>query len=237
MEDRSEDEIYAATATTIISIMSALKKKKQQERNLWSKLKWKQQLPYSPTSIFPKSAVFVCWNAKECILYFSEIRSVGSLQEETTYLYEILMNISSIRILLNDGLPTMICTNCMELTHAFYKFQQQCNHSQELLDGFILSANIDLQEPSDKDVKLFDLDVNLASTTPLLFDEVQNEVAQIADELLLHRGTSYLLAVSESLCRFDRDLSATVHYLSTVPRISTFLNLSANIELFKKRID
>ncbi|KAF5276900.1 hypothetical protein FQA39_LY06451 [Lamprigera yunnana] len=116
---------------------------------------------------------------------FSEIRSVGSLQEETTYLYEILMNISSIRILLNDGLPTMICTNCMELTHAFYKFQQQCNHSQELLDGFILSANIDLQEPSDKDVKLFDLDVNLASTTPLLFDEVQNEVAQIADELLL----------------------------------------------------
>ncbi|KAF5304489.1 hypothetical protein FQA39_LY09685 [Lamprigera yunnana] len=37
MKDRSEDKIYAATATTIISIMSALKKKKQQKRNLWAK--------------------------------------------------------------------------------------------------------------------------------------------------------------------------------------------------------
>ncbi|KAF5300611.1 hypothetical protein FQR65_LT09143 [Abscondita terminalis] len=117
---------------------------------------------------------------------FSEIQNEDNLKVESMSLYEILTNISSIRILADDGLPTMICTNCMELAHASFKFQQQCNRSQEILEGCILHAKVcELQDQSDKnEEKVYNLDPNLLSTNQVLLSD-PCEVNEITDELML----------------------------------------------------
>uniref|UniRef100_A0A1Y1L2X6 Protein krueppel n=1 Tax=Photinus pyralis TaxID=7054 RepID=A0A1Y1L2X6_PHOPY len=104
---------------------------------------------------------------------FSEIQNVESLEEESTFLYEILMNISSIRVLANDGLPTTICTNCMELAHTSFKFQQQCNRSQEILEKYILHAKAGGEQSEavkDEEVLNF-LDANVSSSTRALVSD------------------------------------------------------------------
>lgn len=109
---------------------------------------------------------------------FSQIHNDDSLEEESTYLYEILMNICSITVLANDGLPTTVCTNCMELAHTSFKFQQQCNRSQEILEKYVLHTKVgDGQSDPTADVEvlnLFDASVS-SSNHGLLSDECETE--------------------------------------------------------------
>lgn len=46
-----------------------------------------------------------------------------SLRNKTTVL----------QIEVDDGFPNLICTMCMNMAHTAFKFQQQCNKSQEIL--------------------------------------------------------------------------------------------------------
>lgn len=52
------------------------------------------------------------------------------------------------QVLTEDGLPTLICTNCLELAHTSYKFQQQCNRSQAILDTYISQIELIKVEPN-----------------------------------------------------------------------------------------
>ncbi|KAJ8927825.1 hypothetical protein NQ314_019707 [Rhamnusium bicolor] len=67
---------------------------------------------------------------------YSELFEDNS-DEKIPCIYEILINISSIKVQSDDGLPTMICTKCIDKAHSSYKFQQQCNRSQALLEVYI----------------------------------------------------------------------------------------------------
>nr|XP_023019591.1 zinc finger protein 121-like [Leptinotarsa decemlineata] len=60
-------------------------------------------------------------------------------------IFEILANLSTIKVESNDVFPTMICTKCINSAHSAYKFQQQCNRSQMLLDSYMNQMN-DLKE-------------------------------------------------------------------------------------------
>lgn len=42
---------------------------------------------------------------------------------------------------MDDGFPNLICTICMDMVHTFFKFQQQCNKSQEILQACV-SQNV-----------------------------------------------------------------------------------------------
>ncbi|KAG5879672.1 hypothetical protein JTB14_021475 [Gonioctena quinquepunctata] len=74
-------------------------------------------------------------------------------EEKMPTIFEILANLSTIKIETNDTLPTMICTKCINNAHSAFKFQQQCNKSQLLLDSYmeqlkdLKNANI----PNSKD--------------------------------------------------------------------------------------
>lgn len=46
----------------------------------------------------------------------------------------------------DDGLPSMICTKCIDKAHSSYKFQQQCNKSQVLLEACIEHINKELAQ-------------------------------------------------------------------------------------------
>ncbi|KAJ8951483.1 hypothetical protein NQ318_000177 [Aromia moschata] len=67
---------------------------------------------------------------------YSELFEDNS-DEKIPHIFEILVNISSIKVETDDGLPSMICTKCIDKAHSSYKFQQQCNRSQALLDAYI----------------------------------------------------------------------------------------------------
>lgn len=46
----------------------------------------------------------------------------------------------------DDGLPSMICTKCIDKAHSSYKFQQQCNKSQILLEAYVEHINKELAQ-------------------------------------------------------------------------------------------
>lgn len=138
---------------------------------------------------------------------FSEIQNEDNLEEESTFLCEILTNISSIRVIIflkallkntlmlfskilaDDGLPSMICTNCMELAHTSYKFQQQCNRSQEILEAYVLqlqAKDFDEEAQCNKETPeevLKYLHTNLSPTNDETNELLQVAVESVVDEV------------------------------------------------------
>lgn len=97
---------------------------------------------------------------------FSEFVIEDDIDRQVTSIFEILTNVSSMRVSLNyyhfrdekikhellqiiaeDGLPTLICTNCMELAQASYRFQRQCNRSQLILETYVAQLQSKETEP------------------------------------------------------------------------------------------
>ncbi|XP_018575106.1 zinc finger protein 846-like isoform X1 [Anoplophora glabripennis] len=79
---------------------------------------------------------------------YSELFEDNS-DEKIPCIYEILISISSIKVQSDDGLPSMICTKCIDKAHSSYKFQQQCNKSQILLETYIEHINKELAHAED----------------------------------------------------------------------------------------
>lgn len=85
-----------------------------------------------------------------CLLESSTMFSIYSelleqhSDEKMPTICEILVSISNINIRNDETLPNMICAKCVDCAHSAYKFQQQCNKSQYLIDSYleqILSFN------------------------------------------------------------------------------------------------
>ncbi|KAF2905164.1 hypothetical protein ILUMI_01010 [Ignelater luminosus] len=132
---------------------------------------------------------------------FSEIQNEDNLEEESTFLCEILMNISSIRVLADDGLPSMICTSCMELAHTSYKFQQQCNRSQEILEAYILqlqAKDFDEEAQCNKETPEEVLEYLHSNLSPT--NDETNELLQVAVESVVDEVKEL-----ESNCTNDKD--------------------------------
>ncbi|KAJ8918928.1 hypothetical protein NQ315_016830 [Exocentrus adspersus] len=124
---------------------------------------------------------------------YSELFEDNS-EEKIPCIYEILINISSIKIQPDDGLPTMICTKCIDKAHSSYKFQQQCNRSQILLEAYIETISKELARVeeasniSDAPIQKFSLksetvDANETELPPELVlinenDLIKNEVVE-----------------------------------------------------------
>ncbi|XP_018328190.1 zinc finger protein 391-like isoform X4 [Agrilus planipennis] len=82
---------------------------------------------------------------------FSLFTKIENNLEKSMYIYECIMSISCMKILPNDGLPSMICTTCLELAHTAFKFQQQCNRSYEILEYYSaeIQSNLCDKKPSN----------------------------------------------------------------------------------------
>ncbi|CAG9822621.1 unnamed protein product [Phaedon cochleariae] len=79
----------------------------------------------------------VCLMEMQCDnLYSIYSRFEESNEEKIPAVHEVLMSISNIKVYPDESLPTMVCTECIEKAHSAYKFQQQCNKSQSLLDSY-----------------------------------------------------------------------------------------------------
>ncbi|XP_050509879.1 zinc finger protein ZFP2-like [Diabrotica virgifera virgifera] len=64
---------------------------------------------------------------------------------------EILTNISNINVE-DEKLPSMICTKCINSAHNAYKFQQQCNKSQILLETYLQQIkNMEIKDKFETD--------------------------------------------------------------------------------------
>ncbi|KRT80623.1 zinc-finger associated domain containing protein [Oryctes borbonicus] len=74
---------------------------------------------------------------------FNVLQNEDSEEGDLMYIYEVLMNISSIKILNEDRMPNTLCTVCLELANTSYKFQQQCNQSQIILETYLTQLNND----------------------------------------------------------------------------------------------
>nr|CAI5859866.1 unnamed protein product [Callosobruchus analis] len=56
--------------------------------------------------------------------------------EGSPKIFEVLLQISSVKVDSHDGFPTKICSTCLDKTQISYSFQKQCNTSQGLLETY-----------------------------------------------------------------------------------------------------
>lgn len=125
---------------------------------------------------------------------FSQISS-EECAEEACYLYQILMSISSMKVIkrtvfflcsseaillqidAEDGLPSSICSVCMGLAHTAFKFQQQCNRAQEILQTF-LSQTLNSSESSGN------IQINEDTSELLVTDSLHSNQNEQCDGIL-----------------------------------------------------
>lgn len=79
----------------------------------------------------------------------------------------------------DDGLPILICTKCINNVHNFFKFQQQCNRSQTLLDTYIQQLNECTSLPTNHE------NVNLGVSEVILDKTLDSSHASTVNDLLM----------------------------------------------------
>nr|CAH7728103.1 unnamed protein product [Callosobruchus chinensis] len=73
-------------------------------------------------------------NEKMYSIYGELCKEISS--EGSPKIFEVLLQISSVKVDSADGFPTKICSTCLEKMHISYSFQKQCNTSQGLLETY-----------------------------------------------------------------------------------------------------
>ncbi|CAG9859214.1 unnamed protein product [Phyllotreta striolata] len=94
-----------------------------------------------------------------CLLQSDSMFSIYSqlfdniTEEKMPTISNILISISNMKIREYDNLPTMICTRCINSAHIAYKFQQQCNTSQTILESYLeqIKMNSPIRTPNTVD--------------------------------------------------------------------------------------
>ncbi|GLV44064.1 hypothetical protein CBL_12640 [Carabus blaptoides fortunei] len=72
---------------------------------------------------------------------FAEIESIDD-EDEISFVYQMLMNITSVQILMDDGLPNLICKSCIESANTALKFRSMCERSEALIQTYITHMRI-----------------------------------------------------------------------------------------------
>ncbi|KAK9884927.1 hypothetical protein WA026_009164 [Henosepilachna vigintioctopunctata] len=130
----------------------------------------------------------------EMFSIFSELYEEENCQQKLPCLYEIITNLSSMKILVDDNLPQIICVKCVKNAHTSHKFQTLCNRSQIILETYLKQYEIgcsDFEDESDVEIKSNDI-LNCTN---------ENESNKDDSDLVLNENDLYLAEnyIKESL--------------------------------------
>ncbi|XP_056631608.1 zinc finger protein 124-like [Diorhabda sublineata] len=176
-----------------------------------------------------------------CLLESSTMFSIYSelleqhSDEKMPTICEILVNISNINIRNDENLPSMICAKCIDCAHSAYKFQQQCNKSQYLLDSYLeqiknFTPKDDNQVPNMNEVKILET-----------FPSDNNDLLQEGDLLndsLNFMKDDYLLDVGNDIKDDSDDLKSCIPLgEDTVDQLIQDNLKLGNLELISPKMD
>nr|CAD7258086.1 unnamed protein product [Timema shepardi] len=79
------------------------------------------------------------WSSSTCRLCLKEGENTRHIFDATKPLPSLIMECVSVEVTMDDGLPLLICQDCQHHLESWYKFKQQCQTTDKILHGAVIS--------------------------------------------------------------------------------------------------